>query len=77
VQTDACSSPYRGLGIYPQLVRNEASILGEVDFWIFLDFQFTTVCNSWEKQSYNSKTKVQKGFFFIFMSSYAEMSFLK
>jgi hypothetical protein len=25
----------------------------------------------------NSKTIVEKGFFFIFMSSYAEMSFLK
>jgi hypothetical protein len=25
----------------------------------------------------NSKTKVEKVFFFIFMSSYAEMSFLK
>jgi hypothetical protein len=48
--------------------------LGEVDFWIFWIFnflQFTIVVKR------NSKTKVEKVFFFIFMSSYAEMSFLK
>jgi hypothetical protein len=28
----------------------EDCTLGGVDFWIFLDFQFPTVCNLWEKQ---------------------------
>jgi hypothetical protein len=45
---------------------------GEVDFWIFLDFQFPTFAIDGKN---NSKTKVKKVFFFIFMSSYAEMSF--
>jgi hypothetical protein len=45
------------------------SILGF--FWIFNFLQFAVDVKN------NSKTKVQKVFFFIFMSSYAEMSFLK
>jgi hypothetical protein len=43
-------------------------------FWIFWDFQFPIQLNlDWLK---NSMTKVAKAFFFIFMSSYAEMRFL-
>jgi hypothetical protein len=48
--------------------------VGEVDFWIFWIFNFLQFAID-EKN--NSKTKVEKVFFFIFMSSYAEMSFLK
>jgi uncharacterized protein (UPF0333 family) len=40
-------------------------------FWIFNFLQFAIDGKN------NSKKKVQKVFFFIFMSSYAEMSFLK
>jgi hypothetical protein len=40
-----------------------------LDFWIFDLLQLNL---DWQK---NSKTKVEKAFFFIFMSSYAEMSF--
>jgi hypothetical protein len=40
-------------------------------FWIFNFLQFAIDGKN------NSKTKVEKVFFFIFMSSYAEMSFLK
>jgi hypothetical protein len=28
----------------------EVCALGEVDFWIFFEFQFPTVCSLWEKQ---------------------------
>jgi hypothetical protein len=49
-------------------------ILGEVDFWIFWIFNFLQFAIDGKN---NSKTKVEKVFFFIFMSSYAEMSFLK
>jgi hypothetical protein len=49
-------------------------IVGEVDFWIFWIFNFLQFEIDGEN---NSKTKVEKVFFFIFMSSYAEMSFLK
>jgi hypothetical protein len=48
--------------------------VGEVDFgffWIFNFLQFAVDGKN------NSKTKVQKVFFFIFMSSYAEMIFFK
>jgi hypothetical protein len=45
--------------------------LGEVDFWIF---NFLQLAIDWEN---NSKTKVEKVFFFIFMSAYAEMRFFK
>jgi hypothetical protein len=45
-------------------------ITGVVDFWIFDLLQLNL---DWQK---NSETKVEKGCFFIFMSSYAEMSFL-
>jgi hypothetical protein len=48
--------------------------LGEVDFWIFWIFNFLHFAVDGKN---NSKTKVEKVFFFIFMSSYAEMSFLK
>jgi hypothetical protein len=40
----------------------------------FLIFNFLQFAIDGEN---NSKTKVEKVFFFIFMSSYAEMSFLK
>jgi hypothetical protein len=49
------------------------SAVGEVDFcifWIFNFLQFTIGGKN------NSKSKVEKVFFFIFISSYAEMSFL-
>jgi hypothetical protein len=39
-----------------------------------LDFHFLQFAIDWQN---NSKTKVEKMFFFIFMSSYAEMSCLK
>jgi hypothetical protein len=45
--------------------------VGEVDFWIFNFLHFAIDGKN------NSKTKVEKVFFFIFMSSYAEMSLLK
>jgi hypothetical protein len=48
--------------------------LGEVDFWIFWIFNFLQFAIEGKN---SSKTKVEKGVFFIFMSSYAEMSFLK
>jgi hypothetical protein len=48
--------------------------LGEVDFWIFWMFNFLQFAIDGKN---NSKTKVEKVFFFNFMSSYAEMSFLK
>jgi hypothetical protein len=41
--------------------------VGEVDFWIFNFPQFAIDGKS------NSKTKVEKVCFFIFLSSYAEM----
>jgi hypothetical protein len=40
-------------------------------FWIFNFLQFAIDGKN------NTKTKVQKGFFFIFMSSYAEKILLK
>jgi hypothetical protein len=47
--------------------------LGEVDFWIFFwIFNFLQFAIDGKN---NSKTKVEKVFFFIFMSSYAKMSF--
>jgi hypothetical protein len=54
--------------------KNLRYTLGEVDFWIFLDFHFLQFAIDGKN---NSKTKVEKVFFFIFMSSYAEMSFSK
>jgi hypothetical protein len=45
---------------------------GEVDFWIFWMFNFLQFAIDGKN---NSKTKVEKVLFFIFMSSYAEMSF--
>jgi hypothetical protein len=45
----------------------------EVDFWIFfLSYNFLQFAADGKN---NSMTKVEKVFFFIFMSSYAEMSF--
>jgi hypothetical protein len=49
-------------------------ILGEVDFWIFWIYKFLQFAIDGKN---NSKTKVEKVFFFIFMSSYAEMRCLK
>jgi hypothetical protein len=40
-----------------------------LDFW---DFNFLQFANDWK-----NKTKVEKVFFFILMSSYTEMSFNK
>jgi hypothetical protein len=48
--------------------------VGEVDFWIFWIFNFLQFAID---RKNNYKTKVEKVFFFIFMSSYAEMSFSK
>jgi hypothetical protein len=48
--------------------------LGEVDFFIFFIFNFLHFAIDGKP---NSKTKVEKVFFFIFMSSYAEMSVIK
>jgi hypothetical protein len=48
--------------------------LGAVDFWIFWIFNFLQFAIDGKN---NSKTKVANVFFFIFLSSYAEMSFLK
>jgi hypothetical protein len=45
--------------------------VGEVDFWIFNFLQFAIDGKN------NCKTKVEKVFFFCFMSSYAEISFFK
>jgi hypothetical protein len=42
-----------------------------LDFWIFNILQLVI---DWHN---NSKTQVEKVFFFIFMSSYAEMSFAR
>jgi hypothetical protein len=47
-------------------------VLGEVDFWIFWIFNFLQFAIDGKN---NSKTIVEKVFFFIFMSFYAEMSF--
>jgi hypothetical protein len=44
-------------------------VVGEVDFWFCNFLQFAIDGKN------NSKTKVEKMFFFIFMSSYADMSF--
>jgi hypothetical protein len=49
-------------------------VVGEVDKWIFWIFNFLQFTIDGKN---NSKTKVAKVFFFIFMSSYAEMSFFK
>jgi hypothetical protein len=38
--------------------------------WYFLDFRYLQLNFDWQK---NFKTKVEQAFFFIFMSSYAEM----
>jgi hypothetical protein len=46
--------------------------LGEVDFWIFWIFNFLQFAIDGKN---NSKTKLEMVFFFIFMSSYAEISF--
>jgi hypothetical protein len=47
---------------------NRCCPLGEVDFWIFNFLQFAMDGKN------NSKTKLENVFFFIFMSSNAEMS---
>jgi hypothetical protein len=54
------------------LALPQACIVGEVDFWIFWIFNFLQFAIDGKN---NSKTKVEKVFFFIFMSSYEEMSF--
>jgi hypothetical protein len=52
-------------------VSNLSCAVGEVDFWIFWIFNFLQFAIDGKN---NSKTKVEKVFFFIFMSSSAEMS---
>jgi hypothetical protein len=59
----------------PRLMsRNENELtphpwaVGGVDFWIVWIFNFL-------QQNLDCKTKVEKSFFFIYMCSYAEMSF--
>jgi hypothetical protein len=47
-------------------------VLGKVDFWIFWIFKFLQFKIDGKN---NSKAKVEKVFFFIFMASYAEMIF--
>jgi hypothetical protein len=49
-------------------------VVGGVDFCIFWMFNVLQFAIDGKK---NSETKVEKVFFFIFMSSYAEMSFFK
>jgi hypothetical protein len=49
--------------------------VGEVGFWILWFFNFLQFAIDWKN---NSKTKVEKFLLsFIFMSSYAEIKFLK
>jgi hypothetical protein len=48
--------------------------VGEVDFWIFWIFNILQLAIYGKN---NSKTKVEKVFSFIFMSSYTEMNLLK
>jgi hypothetical protein len=52
-------------------IKERPTVWG-VDFWIFGVFNFLQMNLDLQK---NSKTKEEKAFFFIFMSSYAEMSF--
>jgi hypothetical protein len=54
--------------------RGAGCRVGEVDFWIFWIFKFLQFAIDGKN---NSKTKVEKVFFFIFISSYAEMRCLK
>jgi hypothetical protein len=56
------------------ILGQDTNPVGEVDFWIFWILNFLQFAMDGEN---NSKTKVEKGIFFIFMSSYAEMSFFK
>jgi hypothetical protein len=44
------------------MMSNEAYVVGEVDFWMFLIFTFLQLAIDWKN---NSKTKVEKVFFFI------------
>jgi hypothetical protein len=67
-------SPTASLRVISILHFCQDYILGEVDFWIFWIYNFLQFAIDGKS---NSKTKVEKVFFFIFMSSYAEMSFLK
>jgi hypothetical protein len=53
-------------------LKRSLFLIGEVDFWIFWIFNFFQFAIDGKN---NSKTKVEKVFFFIFMSSYAEMNF--
>jgi hypothetical protein len=53
-------------------LKETVSPVGEVDFWIFWIFNFLQFAIDGKN---NSKTKVETVFFFIFMSSYAEMRF--
>jgi hypothetical protein len=60
---------------YDKILYHLLSVLytvGVVDFWIFCIFNFLQLNLDWQK---DSKTKVAKAFFFIFMSSYSKMSF--
>jgi hypothetical protein len=59
----------------PERVVTVHCAVGKVDFWTFWIFNFLQFAIDGKN---NSKTKVfYFSLFFIFMSSYAEMSFLK
>jgi hypothetical protein len=53
-------------------VNVQCIFIGEVDFWNFWLFNFLQFAIDGKN---NSKTKVEKVFFFIFMPSCAEISF--
>jgi hypothetical protein len=50
-----------------------ACLIGGVEFWIDFTFNFLQLAIDGNN---NFKTKVEKVLFFIFMSSFAKMSFL-
>jgi hypothetical protein len=54
---DKNTSPLAFVGDSPMIRCVYKYTLGEADFWLFLDFQFPTVCNDGEN---NSKTQVEK-----------------
>jgi hypothetical protein len=58
--------PQLALLAHPNVKVLKYSTLGEVDFWIFWFFNFLQFAIDGKN---NSKTKVEKVFFFIFMST--------
>jgi hypothetical protein len=59
-----CTKSFWAWGVYDPT-------LGEVDFGVSISYSLQLMGKN------NSKTKIEKVFYFIFMSSYAEISFLK